>query len=79
VLSTAPSGCSRSGRSGQVVHSDIVIWPFKTQESLHPNYWAQLAYQSCLTQAYGDGTAVIGGTACTAAQGWTRTAGREWI
>ena len=47
---------------GQVVHSDIVIWPFKTQESLHPNYWAQLAYQSCLTQAYGDGTAVIGGT-----------------
>jgi hypothetical protein len=41
---------------------DLAIWPFKTQESLHPNYWAQLAYQSCLTQAYGDGTAVIGGT-----------------
>ncbi len=41
---------------------DLGIWPFKTQESLHPNYWAQLAYQNCLTQAYGDGTGVLGGT-----------------
>lgn len=46
---------------GQVIN-EAVIWPFKTQESLHPNYWAQLAYQSCLAQAYGDGKTVIGGT-----------------
>lgn len=46
---------------GQVIN-EAVIWPFKTQESLHPNYWAQLAYQSCLAQAYGDGKTVIGGS-----------------
>lgn len=40
---------------------EIAIWPFKTQESLHPNYWAQLAYQNCLSQAYGDGTSISGG------------------
>lgn len=48
---------------GQVT-TDLMIWPFKTQESLHPNYWAQLAYQSCLSQAYGDGSTISGG-ACT--------------
>ena len=36
--------------------------PYYLQESLHPNYWAQLAYQSCLAQAYGDGKTVIGGS-----------------
>lgn len=41
--------------------TEAAIWPFKTQESLHPNYWAQLAYQNCLTQAYGDGSAISGG------------------
>jgi hypothetical protein len=38
------------------------IFPFRTQESLHPDYWAQRAYQSCLAQAYGDGSAIKGGT-----------------
>lgn len=38
------------------------IFPFRTQESLHPDYWAQRAYQSCQAQAYGDGTAIRGGT-----------------
>ncbi|MFN8125983.1 MAG: hypothetical protein U0R64_05690 [Candidatus Nanopelagicales bacterium] len=30
--------------------------PYAQEESLHPNYWAQKAYQSCLTEAYGSGT-----------------------
>lgn len=40
---------------------DIAIWPFQTQESLHPNYWAQLAYQNCLSQVYGTGRSITGG------------------
>lgn len=37
--------------------------PYELQEDLHPNYWAQLALRSCLTQAYNGGTPK-GGT-CT--------------
>ncbi len=29
--------------------------PYAQQESLHPNYWGQKAYQSCLRAAYTDG------------------------
>ncbi|MAS54984.1 MAG: hypothetical protein CMJ44_10255 [Pimelobacter sp.] len=35
--------------------------PYYIQESLHPNYWAQLATRSCVRQAYNAG-AVRGGT-----------------
>lgn len=42
--------------------TEAAIWPFRTQESLHPNYWAQMAYQNCLSQAYGDGSSIVGGT-----------------
>ncbi|HEU5454674.1 MAG TPA: hypothetical protein VFU85_03210 [Nocardioides sp.] len=30
--------------------------PYSIQESLHPNYWAQLATRSCVRQAYNGGT-----------------------
>jgi hypothetical protein len=30
--------------------------PYYVQESLHPNYWAQLATRSCVRQAYNGGT-----------------------
>ena len=30
--------------------------PYYIQESLHPNYWAQLATRSCVRQAYNGGT-----------------------
>lgn len=39
--------------------------PYYIQESLHPNYWAQLATRSCVRQAY-NGGAVRGGS-CTIA------------
>lgn len=29
--------------------------PYYVQESLHPNYWAQLATRSCIRQAYNGG------------------------
>ena len=35
--------------------------PYYIQESLHPNYWGQLALRSCLRQAY-DNCAVRGGS-----------------
>jgi hypothetical protein len=40
-----------------------VFGPYYVQESLHPNYWGQLALRSCLRQAYNNG-AIRGGT-CT--------------
>lgn len=39
--------------------------PYYIQESLHPNYWGQLALRSCVRQAYNNG-AVRGGS-CTIA------------
>lgn len=30
--------------------------PYYIQESLHPNYWGQLAFRSCVRQAYNNGT-----------------------
>ena len=42
--------------------------PYYLQESLHPNYWAQLAERSCLRQVYDDG-AIRGGTCKIAGNG----------
>jgi hypothetical protein len=39
--------------------------PFWQQESLHPNYWGQLALRNCLRQAYNGGN--LRGGACTIA------------
>jgi hypothetical protein len=43
---------------------------FYQQESLHPNYWGQLALRSCLRQAYNDGSP-RGGTCVRSANGLT--------
>ncbi len=42
--------------------------PYYVQESLHPNYWAQLATRSCVRQAYNSG-AIRGGTCRIAGTG----------
>ncbi len=44
--------------------------PFYQQESLHPNYWAQLALRSCLRQAYNGGRP-RGGTCTRSGTGLT--------
>jgi hypothetical protein len=44
--------------------------PYDSAESLHPNYWGQLALRGCLRQAY-DGGHVRGGTCTTAGPGLT--------
>ena len=60
--STRPSGSTRSAPCRPPVGS-----PYYVQESLHPNYWAQLATRSCVRQAWNGGTprggaCTIGGT-----------------
>jgi hypothetical protein len=47
-----------------------VYGPYYVQESLHPNYWAQLATRSCLRQAW-NGGAVRGGTCVRVGNGLT--------
>jgi hypothetical protein len=54
----------------QIRTVSTVVGPYFVQESLHPNYWAQLAFRSCVRQAY-DGGAVRGGTCTRAATGLT--------
>jgi hypothetical protein len=54
----------------QIRTVSTVFGPYMVQESLHPNYWAQLALRSCVRQAYNGGvprggTCTIGGTGLT--------------
>ncbi len=39
----------------QIHTADTIVGPYELQESLHPNYWAQLALRGCLRQVYNDG------------------------
>ena len=39
----------------QIRTVSTVSGPYFVQESLHPNYWAQLATRSCVRQAYNGG------------------------
>jgi hypothetical protein len=54
----------------QIRTVSTVYGPYYVQESLHPNYWAQLATRSCVRQAY-NGGAVRGGTCVRAGNGLT--------
>ena len=58
--STGPSGSTRSAPSPPAGSS-----PYYIQESLHPNYWGQLATRSCVRQAYNAGVPKSGSCART--------------
>ncbi|MEP6623050.1 MAG: hypothetical protein ABJC79_01280 [Acidimicrobiia bacterium] len=47
----------------QIRTLSTVFGPYQVQESIHPNYWGQLALRNCLRQAYNGGN-IRGGT-CT--------------
>src|SRR3954466_12748149 len=54
----------------QIRTVSTVFGPYQVQESLHPNYWGQLALRNCVRQAYNDGaprcgTCTIAGTGIT--------------
>jgi hypothetical protein len=51
-------------RTASTAFSDYYI-----QESLHPNYWGQLALRNCLRQIYNDGAVRSG--SCRAGSGLT--------
>src|SRR3954469_4745376 len=54
----------------QIRTVSTVFGPYQVQESLHPNYWGQLALRNCVRQAYNDG-APRGGTCTIAGTGLT--------
>jgi hypothetical protein len=62
---TDPGAVDRTEWINQIRTVSTVGSDYYVQESLHPNYWGQLALRSCLRQAY-NGGAVRGGT-CTIA------------
>ena len=51
--------------------------PYYIQESLHPNYWGQLAIRSCVRQAYNGGTPKAA-PARVRPTGSARRASRTW-
>jgi len=56
----------------QIRTVSTVFGPYQVQESLHPNYWGELALRNCVRQAYNGGTpkggtCSISGTGLTAA------------
>jgi hypothetical protein len=54
----------------QIRTVSTVFGPYQVQESLHPNYWGQLALRNCVRQAY-NGGAPRGGTCTIASSGLT--------
>ena len=54
----------------QIRTVSTVFGPFQVQESLHPNYWGELALRNCVRQAYNGGTP-RGGTCTIASSGLT--------
>jgi len=54
----------------QIRTVSTVFGPYQVQESLHPNYWGELALRNCVRQAYNGGTP-RGGTCTIASSGLT--------
>ena len=53
---TQPGAVDKTEWINQIRTVSTVSGPYFVQESLHPNYWAQLALRSCVRQAYNAGT-----------------------
>ena len=69
---TQAGAVDKSEWINQIRTVSTVFGPYQVQESLHPNYWGQLALRSCVRQAYNGGTprggtCTIAGTGLTAA------------
>jgi hypothetical protein len=69
---TQAGAVDRSEWVNQIRTVSTVFGPYQVQESLHPNYWGELALRNCVRQAYNagtprGGTCTISGTGLTAA------------
>jgi hypothetical protein len=67
---TQAGAVDKSEWVNQIRTVSTVFGPYQVQESLHPNYWGQLALRSCVRQAY-NGGAPRGGTCTIAGSGLT--------
>jgi hypothetical protein len=65
---TQAGAVDKSEWINQIRTVSTVFGPYQVQESLHPNYWGQLALRSCVRQAYNNGTP-RGGTCSIAGTG----------
>jgi hypothetical protein len=65
---TQAGAVDKSEWINQIRTVSTVFGPYQVQESLHPNYWGQLALRSCVRQAY-NGGAPRGGTCSIAGTG----------
>jgi hypothetical protein len=65
---TSPGAVDQTEWISQVRILTTVGTPYYLQESLHPNYWGQLALRNCIRQAY-DGGVPRGGTCAIAGAG----------
>jgi hypothetical protein len=67
---TQAGAVDKSEWVNQIRTVSTVFGPYQVQESLHPNYWGQLALRSCVRQAY-NGGAPRGGSCTIAGSGLT--------
>src|SRR6478752_746507 len=66
----SPGAVDQSEWVEQIRTVSTVLGPYYIQESLHPNYWGELALRNCVRRAY-DGGAVQGGTCTRTGSGLT--------
>jgi hypothetical protein len=67
---TQAGAVDKSEWVNQIRTVSTVFGPFQVQESLHPNYWGELALRNCVRQAYNAG-APKGGTCTNSGTGLT--------
>src|SRR5665213_3330503 len=65
---TNPGAVNASEWINQIRTVSTLIGPYQIQESLHPNYWGQLALRNCARQAF-NGGAPKGGTCSIGSSG----------
>lgn len=68
----SPGAVDNSEWIAQIRTLSTVFGPYQVQESIHPNYWGQLALRSCVRQAWNSGSP-RGGTCSRTGTGLTAT------
>jgi hypothetical protein len=69
TLWTAPNAVDQTEWIQSIRTITAILGPYSIQESLHPNYWGQLAIRNCVRQAWNNG--VPRGGTCTRGDGKT--------
>ena len=67
---TSPGAVDQTEWVNQLRTTSTIFGPYQIQESVHANYWGQLAMRNCMRQAY-NGGAPRGGACLRSANGLT--------